>query len=234
MAKIRLDKLLADEGLGTRSQVKEWIKKGKVQVDGVVCKNPQEKVDTDVREVLVDGTKITHEDMVYFVLHKPAGCVTATTDAKDKTVMDYLPKERNRKLAPVGRLDKDTEGLLLITNDGQLAHDLLSPKKHVDKTYYAKVKGNVTKEDVVLFEQGLDIGDEKLTMPAKLKIIEAGDVSQVEVTICEGRFHQVKRMFQAVEKEVIYLKRLSMGKLILDKSLKPGEYMKIKKEDIVD
>ena len=160
--------------------------------------------------------------------------MTALKDKKNKTVMDYMPKECRKDLTPVGRLDKDTEGLLLFTNDGKLAHQLLSPKSHVDKTYFARVKGKVTSEDVEAFMEGLDIGDDKRTLPARLTVRKSGQVSEVEVIVCEGRFHQIKRMFQAVGKEVIYLKRISFGKLVLDNTLKVGQYRKVKKEDILD
>lgn len=234
MTLIRLDKLLSDIGLGSRSQVKEWIKKGQIQVDGCVCRRAEQKVDTSIQEIKVNGRNVCYEEYVYYILHKPAGCVTALKDEKDKTVMDYMPKEHRKNLTPVGRLDKDTEGLLLFTNDGKLAHQLLSPKSHVDKTYFARVRGKVTSEDVEAFLDGLDIGDEKRTLPAKLKIRKSGQVSEVEVTVWEGRFHQIKRMFQAVGKEVIYLKRISFGKLVLDNTLKVGQYKKVKLEDILD
>lgn len=234
MPVMRLDKLLSDMGEGSRSQVKEWIKKGRVQVDGCVCTNPQEKVNTEKQNVQIDKRTVSYEQYEYYILHKPAGCVTATWDAHEKTVMEYMPKDCKKDLAPVGRLDKDTEGLLLFTNDGKLAHELLSPKKHVDKTYYAKIKGKVTPEDVTKFQEGLDIKDDKKTLPATLTILQSGEISRIEVTVCEGRFHQIKRMFEAVGKEVIYLKRISFGKLVLDDSLEIGCYRKIKKEDIIE
>ena len=159
------------------------------------------------------------------MLHKPAGVVSATEDNREKTVLDLVrPEDRKNGLFPVGRLDKDTEGLLLLTDDGELAHRLLSPKKHVDKTYYAKIDGQVTEEHVKQFREGLDIGDEKKTLPAVLTILLSGPVSEIEVTIHEGRFHQIKRMFEAVGCKVTYLKRLSMGSLVLDETLPPEEY----------
>ena len=159
------------------------------------------------------------------MLHKPAGVVSATEDNREKTVLDLVrPEDWKNGLFPVGRLDKDTEGLLLLTDDGELAHRLLSPKKHVDKTYYAKIDGQVTEEHVKQFREGLDIGDEKKTLPAVLTILLSGPVSEIEVTIHEGRFHQIKRMFEAVGCKVTYLKRLSMGSLVLDETLPPEEY----------
>jgi 16S rRNA pseudouridine516 synthase len=168
----------------------------------------------------------------YYLFYKPAGCVTATEDHMHKTVMDYLTDTVRSDLFPVGRLDIDTEGLLLITNDGALAHDLLSPAKHVEKTYYAVIDGVVTEKDVNSFENGVDIGEEKLTKPGKLRILKSEPESEIELTITEGRFHQVKRMFETVGKKVLYLKRISMGPLQLTDDLKPGEYRPLTEEEI--
>lgn len=220
---VRLDKFLADAGAGTRSEVKKFIQKGKVQVNGVPAKKSEIKV-SEEDEVVLDGNRIFQApEFVYYLLHKPAGYVSATEDKRDKTVMELVASDR-KGLFPVGRLDKDTEGLLLLTDDGELAHRLLSPKKHVDKTYYAKIDGQVTEEHVKQFREGLDIGDEKKTLPAVLTILLSGPVSEIEVTIHEGRFHQIKRMFEAVGCKVTYLKRLSMGSLVLDGTLPPEEY----------
>ena len=220
---VRLDKFLADAGAGTRSEVKKFIQKGKVQVNGVPAKKSEIKV-SEEDEVVLDGNRISQApEFVYYLLHKPAGYVSATEDKRDKTVMELVASDR-KGLFPVGRLDKDTEGLLLLTDDGELAHRLLSPKKHVDKTYYAKIDGQVTEEHVKQFREGLDIGDEKKTLPAVLTILLSGQVSEIEVTIHEGRFHQIKRMFEAVGCKVTYLKRLSMGSLVLDETLPPEEY----------
>lgn len=223
---VRLDKFLADAGAGTRSEVKKFIQKGQVLVNDVVIKRPEQKVDPDADRVTLSGSLIgAAPEFEYYLLHKPAGCVSATEDSRDKTVMEYIPSSR-KGLFPVGRLDKDTEGLLLITDDGALAHDLLSPKKHVDKTYFARVDGIVTVEDVKAMEAGVDIGEEKPTLPAKLEILhtdETKGISEIHLTICEGKFHQVKRMMQAVEKKVTYLKRISMGPLKLPGDLKKGE-----------
>lgn len=220
---VRLDKFLADAGAGTRSEVKKFIQKGKVQVNGVPAKKSEIKV-SEEDEVVLDGNRISQApEFVYYLLHKPAGYVSATEDKRDKTVMELVASDR-KGLFPVGRLDKDTEGLLLLTDDGELAHRLLSPKKHVDKTYFAKIDGQVTEEHVKQFREGLDIGDEKKTLPAVLTILLSGPVSEIEVTIHEGRFHQIKRMFEAVGCKVTYLKRLSMGSLVLDETLPPEEY----------
>ncbi len=222
---MRLDKYLCETGFGTRSQVKELLKKGQVMVNGEVVKKPELKINETTDQILCQGKKASYQKNIYLMLHKPAGVVSATEDNREKTVLDLVrPEDRKNGLFPVGRLDKDTEGLLLLTDDGELAHRLLSPKKHVDKTYYAKIDGQVTEEHVKQFREGLDIGDEKKTLPAVLTILLSGPVSEIEVTIHEGRFHQIKRMFEAVGCKVTYLKRLSMGSLVLDKTLTPEEY----------
>ena len=219
---MRLDKFLCEMGVGTRSEVKAYLKKGQVTVNGESIKKPEVKIDENKDTICFQGLPLVYEAVQYFLLNKPADCVTATRDNLSETVMSFLPDNRRDDLFPVGRLDKDTEGLLLITNDGQLAHELLSPKKHVDKTYFAVINGEVREEHKQLFFEGLDIGDEDLTMPAKLEIIKSGEVSEIELTIQEGRFHQVKRMFEAIGTKVTYLKRISMGPLVLG-DLKPGE-----------
>ncbi len=229
---MRLDKYLADMGVGTRNEVKKLIHQGKIQVDGVVVKAPETKVNAEVQEVSVNGQALVYETFVYYMLNKPAGVVSATTDTRDKTVIDLITGKKRKDLFPVGRLDKDTEGLLLITNDGELAHNLLSPKKHVDKVYYAKVEGVVTEEDVKLFAHGVSIGEGEITKPAKLEILVSDVISEVQLTIQEGKFHQVKRMFEAVDKKVVYLKRLSMGTLTLDAGLALGAYRPLTEEEI--
>lgn len=229
---IRLDKFLADAGYGTRSEVKKQLKSGIVSVNGNACKRPEEKIDPVKDEIAFAGKTVEYETDSYYLFYKPAGCVTATEDQLHKTVMDYLTDTVRSDLFPVGRLDIDTEGLLLITNDGALAHDLLSPAKHVEKTYYAVIDGVVTEKDVNSFENGVDIGEEKLTKPGKLRILKSEPESEIELTITEGRFHQVKRMFEAVGKKVLYLKRISMGPLQLTDDLKPGEYRPLTEEEI--
>lgn len=230
--KLRLDKYLADMGLGTRSEVKQAIHKGRVQVNGRPVREPEYKVDTKADQVLFGGRPAVYQEYEYYMLNKPAGVVSATEDPKEPCVVDLIGSRKRRDLFPVGRLDKDTEGLLLITNDGGLAHRLLSPKKHVDKVYYARIRGRVTGEDAELFRRGVDIGEKSLTLPAGLRILEAGEVSEIELTIREGKFHQVKRMFHAAGKEVLYLKRLRMGPLVLDESLKPGEYRTLNTQEL--
>lgn len=232
---LRLDKYLAQMGAGTRQQVKKSIRQGKVAVDGAIVKEPEYKVNEETQSVTLEGKPVAFVSYEYFMLNKPAGVVSATQDAKDQTVIELIESRMRKDLFPVGRLDKDTEGLLLITNDGDLAHRLLSPKKHVDKTYYAKIKGAVTAEDAAAFEQGVNIGTaakEEWTAPGILEIIKSGDISEIRLTIQEGKYHQVKRMFQAVSKEVIYLKRESMGSLKLDAALSPGEYRMLTDEEL--
>ena len=232
MKPMRLDKFLCELGIGTRSEVKNKIKNGLVQVEGVNKVTPEYKLDIEKDKVYYNGSLLQYAEFEYYMLNKPAGCVSATSDNLHKTVMELIDTKVRKDLFPVGRLDIDTEGLLLITNDGALAHQLLSPKKHVDKTYYAEIEGMITNEDVVAFKEGLDIGENTLTLPAKLVILESGTISKIEVTIQEGKYHQVKRMFEAVGKRVVYLKRLSMGTLTLDETLKPGEYRQLTPEEI--
>lgn len=229
---MRLDKYLAEMGAGSRAEVKKQIRWGKVMVDGKTIRKPEYKLDEACAEVCYKGIPIAYQKQEYYMLNKPAGVVSATRDKKEKTVLDLIESKKRKDLFPVGRLDKDTEGLLFITNDGELAHQLLSPKKHVDKVYFAKVSGVVTQEDVNRFAEGVAIGNDEVAKPAKLEILESGEISEIRLTIQEGKFHQVKRMFQAVGKEVVYLKRLSMGNLVLDETLKPGQYRPLTEEEL--
>lgn len=231
---MRLDKYLAEMGVGTRQEVKKQIRQGKAAVNGTVVKAADTKIDETSDEVTISGRNISYVSYEYYMLNKPAGVVSATEDRRDTTVIDLIKEKKRKDLFPVGRLDKDTEGLLLITNDGDLAHRLLTPKKHVDKVYYAKIDGMVTEEDVKRFAEGIDIGaeEEEMTRPAKLDIMKSAEESEIRLTIHEGKFHQVKRMFLAVGKEVTYLKRERMGTLCLDENLKPGEYRLLTEEEI--
>ena len=228
---MRLDKFLSEMGVGTRSEVKAYLKKGQVTLNGEIVKKPEVKIDENNDKVCYLGQVLSYEAVQYFLLNKPAGCVTATRDHLSDTVMSFLPENRRDDLFPVGRLDKDTEGLLLITNDGQMAHELLSPRKHVDKTYFAVIDGEVREEHKQLFLDGLNIGDEDLTLPAKLNILKSGETSEIELTIHEGRFHQVKRMFEAIGTKVTYLKRISMGPLTLG-NLQPGKVRVLTDEEL--
>ena len=229
---MRLDKYLSNMGKGTRSEIKKLIRQGAVTVDGVPAKSPEMKIDEERQTVCLHGVSVAYEAHAYYMLYKPAGYVSASRDPREKTVVDLLSGVKKDGLFPAGRLDKDTEGLLLITDDGELAHNLLSPRKHVDKVYEAVIDGVVDEDDIKRFKEGIDIGDEKPALPAELVILEAGIPSRIRLTIREGRFHQVKRMFQAVGKPVMYLKRISLGSLILDESLSPGEYRKLTKEEL--
>lgn len=229
---IRLDKYLCEMSVGTRSEVKKYIRQGRITVDGKKATKPEEKIDEHSQQVCMDNQVVGYEAFEYYMLYKPAGVVSATTDKTDKTVLDLIEDKKRKDLFPVGRLDKDTEGLLLITNDGELAHRLLAPKKHVDKVYYAKIAGKVTENEIRLFSEGLAIGNDEYAKPSILKIIKSGEISEIELIIQEGKFHQVKRMFHAVGMEVIYLKRISMGGLVLDESLKKGEYRRLTEKEV--
>lgn len=229
---LRLDKYLADMGLGTRSEVKQMIRKGNVYVDGAVVRDADTKVDTALSQITCDGQSVSYVHYEYYMLNKPAGMLSAARDKKAQTVVDLIDSRQRKDLFPVGRLDKDTEGLLLITNDGKLSHQLLAPKHHVPKVYYARVEGSMAEEDVELFAAGLTVDEELTALPADLVIKASGTISEVELTICEGKFHQVKRMFEAVGKQVFYLKRLSMGSLILDPALTVGAYRPLTEEEL--
>ena len=231
----RLDKFLVEMSVASRSAVKDMAKKGRITVNGEVVKASDVKIDENSDVVAVDGQVIAFSDTEYFMLNKPAGVITATLDKKAKTVLDLIDERTRNDLFPVGRLDKDTEGLLLITNDGDLAHRLLAPKKHVDKVYYADIDGIVTDEHVRRFAEGLTLLDGTPVMPGELAVLDTdtdAGTSRIQLTIHEGKFHQVKRMFEAVGCSVTYLKRLSMGPLALDEKLAPGEYRRLTDEEI--
>lgn len=229
MAQIRLDKYLADAGIGTRSQVKQYIKKKQVTVNGIPAASGDLKIDPENDTVLYQGNPVIREAFVYYLLNKPAGYISATEDPDCQTVLDLIHDTTHKDLFPVGRLDKDTEGLLLITNDGALAHRLLSPRKHVDKTYYVELDSEIPSHAITTFQTGMDIGDDKPTLPADLKILTP---TSAELTIREGRFHQVKRMFHVIGCEVAYLKRIRMGSLELDDTLSLGDYRPLTSEEL--
>ena len=233
MEEVRLQKFMADCGVASRRKCEEYILEGKVLVNGKVINNPGVQVDSESDDIRFNGEKIVYREFVYIMLNKPDGYISATFDKYDPIVLDLIDQSYLVfEPFPVGRLDKDTEGLLVLTNDGQLAHRVLSPKKHVPKTYYAKIQGKVTEEDILAFEKGVILDDGYETMPSQLKILKSDDMSEIELTIHEGKFHQVKRMFESVGKKVVYLKRLSMGKLKLDESLKLGEYRELTEEEV--
>ena len=229
---IRLDKFLADMGRGTRSQIREMAKKGRISINGQPLKKTDLKVDPERDAVAVDGQPVAYVTHEYYMLHKPAGVVTATEDNLHRTVMDLL-KTARKDLFPVGRLDIDTEGLLLITNDGELAHQLLSPKKHVDKVYFARVAGALPEDAAQRMAEGMTLRDGTPVLPAELAIDGTdGDETLVRLTIREGKFHQVKRMFEALGCRVTYLKRLSMGPLALDPELPCGAARPLTEQEI--
>lgn len=225
---MRLDKLLADAGAGSRSQVKEYIRKGRITVNGQVCNKPEQKVSQEGDLVCLDGQAVEYARYRYYMLHKPRGVITATEDLREKTVLDLLKGVNTVHISPVGRLDKDTEGLLLLTNDGELAHRLLAPGRHVDKCYLVHTLKPLSAADLRALEEGVDIGDERPTMPAKAWLNEAGELL---LTIQEGRYHQVKRMLRALNNQVLYLKRLSFGSLRLPEDLKAGEFRPLTAEE---
>lgn len=233
---MRIDKFLANQDIGSRSQVKQYIKKGMISVNGIVCKSPEQKIDENADQISYNGKVIEYQSHHYYMLNKPAGCVSATNDNLHSTVLDLLKDSVPVKnLFPVGRLDIDTEGLLLITDDGELSHNLLSPSRHVAKTYFARIDGLVTEEHIKAFKEGLDIGDDKPTKPGTLVIKNTdpdAQTSEILLTITEGRYHQVKRSFEALGMKVTYLKRLSMGRLTLDESLTPGEFRELTEDEL--
>ncbi len=231
--KQRLDKILSNFGFGSRTEIKSAVKKGLVSVDGQVTKDSGLHVDPAASVIIMNGIKLEYRKYIYLMMNKPQGVISATTDTRQRTVFDIMPEEyKCFELFPAGRLDIDTEGLVLMTNDGQLAHEILSPRKHVTKKYYARVEGRVQQADATAFEGGVTLDDGYKTLPATLEILSSDLVSEIRLSIVEGKFHQVKRMFEAVGKKVIYLKRLSMGRLELDESLELGECRELAPEEV--
>ena len=245
----RLDKYVAETAGITRKEAKTVLSKGRVSVNGEVCKNGDCKVSA-ADTVMLDGKSLKSEEFLYLMLHKPAGVVSATEDGRDKTVLDLVREQSaedaesagetgfflgKREVFPVGRLDKDTEGLLLLTDDGELAHRLLSPKKHVDKVYYARLDGVVPEDAAKHFAEGIQVGQDYKALPAKLDVLSVQDgISEVHITLREGKFHQVKRMCHEIGCEVLYLKRISMGSIVLDETLQPGECRKLTVEEVAN
>lgn len=232
---IRLDKMLAAAGYGSRKEIKAMVREGSVSVNGAPVNDSALHITPGQDMVRVNGTVVSYREFIYLMLNKPAGCVSATFDPRDKTVLDLVPEGyRHYDLFPVGRLDKDTEGLLLLTNDGKLAHDLLAPKKHVPKTYFVRVDRAVEEHHLAQLVRGVTLEDGYTTMPAVAELLAAGPPSEVALTITEGKFHQVKRMFGALEMNVLYLKRTAMGRLNLDPALAPGEIRELTPEELVE
>lgn len=230
---MRLDKLLANMGYGSRKEIKKTLKNGAVSVDGDVAKDGKKHVNPQEQSVVILGEEVQYKPFVYLLMNKPAGVISATEDSSQRTVIDLLdPGDQLFSPFPVGRLDKDTAGLLLLTNDGQLAHRLLSPNRHVSKTYVARVNGRLTGKDIETFGRGVKLGDGYITKPAELKIIQSGQLSHARVTISEGKYHQIKRMFAALGKTVTFLQRTAMGPVLLPDTLREGEYRELTEEEL--
>lgn len=231
---IRLDKFLVEMNQGSRSQIKDAAKKGRIRVNGEPEKKTERKIDPERDTVTFDGAPVLYEEWEYYMLNKPQGVVSATEDNLHRTVIDLIGDAARKDLFPVGRLDIDTEGLLLITNDGELAHRLLSPNRHVDKQYYARIEGRLPGDVIDRMAEGMTLKDGTVVKPAKLEISgqTADESAEILLTIQEGKFHQVKRMFEALDCRVIFLKRLSMGSLKLDETLRPGQYRKLTNEEL--
>lgn len=231
---LRLDKYLSNMGLGTRTQVKKLLKSNEVIVDGEIIKDPAYKVTPGKNIIKAVGQNIHYQKYIYLMMNKPAGYISATEDEKEETVLDLIDDSYTHYSPfPVGRLDKDTEGLLLLTNDGKLAHHLTSPKHKIGKIYYAIIEGEVTEADIIAFSAGVVLDDGYKTLPAKLTIIKSGEYSEIKVMIYEGKYHQVKRMFEAVSKRVKYLKRIQMGSIPLDEELELGQYRELRNDELV-
>ncbi len=233
MAVMRLDKMLSDCGIGSRREIKEYIKRGSVKVDEKTINKSDVKINTDKNSVFVDGKKIIYKKFTYIVMNKPAGVISATEDKKEQTVVDILPdKYKKIGLFPVGRLDKDTVGLLILTNDGKFAHNTLSPKKHIWKKYFATILGFIDQNDVDAFFKGIDLGNGEICKSAKLEICNTENgKTNVFIEISEGKFHQIKRMFSSVGKEVLFLKRVKFGGFKLDENIKEGEVRELTEEE---
>ncbi len=228
---MRLDRFLTEQNMGSRSQVKDLIKKGLIQVNGEPVIRPELHIDPAADRVVFRGRELNRPRYRYYMLNKPGGVVSARKDPKDRTVLDLFPADERKDLFPAGRLDKDTEGLLLLTNDGDLAHRILSPKKHVDKTYFVRTDLPLTAGWAKRLEAGVEIGEKHPTLPARIRFLP-GCEREVEITIQEGKYHQIKRMFQTAGLQVLFLKRLRMGPLVLDERLAPGEYRSLTENEL--
>lgn len=230
---MRLDRFLSNMGCGSRNEVKKLIRSGNVTVNNHIIKDDAAQITPDLDQVTCLGESVRYRQFIYLMLNKPVGVLSATEDSAERTVLDLIDRKyHNKGVFPVGRLDKDTEGLLILTNDGELGHKLLSPKKHVPKRYYAQVEGEITPEDQQAFREGIQLEPDFRTLPAELEIMKVGGISEVMVVIHEGKFHQIKRMFLALGKRVVYLKRMAMGNLQLDPGLDFGEYRELTGEEI--
>lgn len=229
----RLDKIIASQGQYSRSEVKKLVKGGRVTLDGSVVKNSDIKADPDKSVIAIDGKVLRYKKHIYIMLNKPQGVVSATDDRDHKTVIDLVPKELMRDgLFPAGRLDGDTVGFVLITDDGDFAHEILSPKNHIMKTYHATLERPVTEEDIRAFREGIELKDGTLCLEAEVRNLDS-DTPMAEIKICEGKYHQVKRMFAALGNRVVFLKRVKMGELSLDESLEEGQCREITPEELI-
>ena len=229
---MRLDKFLKECNVCSRSESKQVLKKGLIKINGNIVKDASYKLDENNDVVTYNDKVIEYQEFVYIMLNKPAGVISATEDSKDTTVIDLVSEYAHKEVFPFGRLDKDSVGLLILSNDGKLAHELLSPKKHVSKVYYLKIKGRLDESDVEAFKNGITLEDGYVTKEGKLEIIKSDEISECLATISEGKFHQLKRMFIALNKEVVFLKRIKFKDIELDESLKEGEYRLLTKEEI--
>lgn len=226
---MRLDRFLCEMNMGTRNQVKAYIRRGLVTVNGAAADRPDSKVDEAADRICFRGNVVKYRKYIYYMMNKPAGVISARTDSREETVLSLLGSGRRDDISPVGRLDKDTTGLLLLTNDGELAHYLLSPGRHVDKTYHVTAEHPLTPEEIGRLEEGVEIGEDRPTLPARAEVLPDGRLS---LTIREGKFHQVKRMLHAVGNSVLALERVSFGGLELDENLKPGEYRELTEAEL--
>ena len=229
---MRLDKFLKECNVCSRSESKQVLKKGLIKINGNIVKDPSYKLDENNDVVTYNDKVIEYQEFVYIMLNKPAGVISATEDSKDTTVIDLVSEYAHKEVFPFGRLDKDSVGLLILSNDGKLAHELLSPKKHVSKVYYLKINGRLDESDIEAFKNGITLEDGYVTKEGKLEIIKSDEISECLATISEGKFHQLKRMFIALDKEVVFLKRIKFKDIELDESLKEGEYRLLTKEEI--
>ena len=229
---MRLDKFLTNNGICSRSEAKKILKDGLIKVNDKIIKDCDYKIDENNDVITFKGEIINYEEFVYLMINKPAGVISATEDKYDKTILDLVSEYKHKDLFPFGRLDKDSVGLVILSNDGKLAHELLSPKKHVEKTYYLKIKGFLDENDIKAFNEGIILEDDYKCKSASLKILKSSEISECEVIISEGKFHQLKRMFKMLNKEVVYLKRISFGKIVLDENLKEGEYRLLTNNEI--
>lgn len=231
---MRLDRFLCEMKIGSRSQVKGWIRQGSVTVNGLPAGGPEQKIDEHADEVCFRGKKLEYRKFIYYMMNKPEGVISASASDSDRTVVSLLGADGREDLFPVGRLDRDVTGLLILTNDGELAHRLLAPKKHVDKVYRVSIAHTLSGEDIRRLEEGLDIGEEKPTLPAKVEVVQNGDLTEnvILLTLREGKFHQVKRMLRAVGNEVLSLERVAFGGIPLDGGLRRGEYRELTAEEL--